>query len=189
LVISKKIYDEFILVANELFKKDFLNIGIGSISLKLKADKMLINKRNKHITEEDFILIVNILRENMQWEEASEDIKIHSEIYKTYSNTKTIANIFPKNVLSYVEQKNVNEFIPSDFMGKTYLNQIPIITIKNLQEWEENSEFIITKALKNNNIVIVKGFGVFIKSRDIREIIKLSTILENSAYILLNKGE
>ncbi|EDM24214.1 hypothetical protein FE773_06590 [Caminibacter mediatlanticus TB-2] len=186
MVISEKFYNEYLLVANELFKKDFLNIGIGSISLKLKADKMLINKKNRIISENDFTLLVNILRENMQWEEATDDIKIHSEIYKTYSNIKAIVNIFPKNVMSYAQKYNTTEFIPTDFMGKNTLGKIPIISIKNSQEWEETSEFIISKALKESNIVIIRGFGVFIKSRDIREILKLAIILENSAYILLN---
>ena len=44
-MVSKTLLDEYNLIAQELFKKNFLNIGIGSLSLKLKADQMLINKK------------------------------------------------------------------------------------------------------------------------------------------------
>jgi len=146
---------------------------------------MLINKRNKHYLEEDFIKNVHILHENMAWEEASDDVKIHAEIYKLHSNTKAIAHIFPINTMTFAE---IHHFFlnPLDFIGKQYLNKIPIIEMGNLKEWEENKEFIIAKNLNNTDIVIIKGYGVFIKTRDIREIIKLASIMENSAFILLN---
>jgi len=181
----KTILDEYFLIANELFRQNFLNIGLGSLSLKIKADQMLINKKNKHYLEEDFIKNVHILHENMAWEEASEDVKIHAEIYKLHSNTKAIAHIFPPNTMTFAEIHHL--FLnPLDFTGKKYLNKIPIIEIGNIKEWEENKEFIIAKNLTENNIVIIKGFGVFIKTRDIREIIKLAAVMENSAFILLN---
>ena len=184
-MINQTLLDEYNLIAQELFKKNFLNIGVGSLSLKLKADQMLINKKNKHYLEEDFIKKVHILRKNMAWEETSEDVKIHAEIYKLHSNTKAIAHIYPKNVMTFAQE---NHFFlnPIDFLGKKLIKKVPIIEIGNLQEWEENNEFIIAKNLKENDIVIIKGFGVFIKSRDLREIIKKAVILENSAYILLN---
>ena len=179
------ILDEYFLIAKELFNKNFLNIGLGSLSLKIKADQMLINKRNKHYLEEDFIKNVHILHENMAWEEASDDVKIHAEIYKLHSNTKAIAHIFPINTMTFAE---IHHFFlnPLDFIGKQYLNKIPTIEMGNLKEWEENKEFIIAKNLNNTDIVIIKGYGVFIKTRDIREIIKLASIMENSAFILLN---
>ncbi len=184
-MVTKNIIDEYYLTAKELFEKNFINVGVGSLSLKLKADQMLINKKNKHYIENDFIKKVNILIKNMAWEEASEDIKIHSEIYKLNSNTKAVAHIFPKNVMTFAQE---NHFFlnPIDFLGKKNLYKIPIIEIGNIQEWEENNEFIIAKKLMDNDIIIIKGFGVFIKSRDIREILKKSIILENSAFILLN---
>ncbi len=184
-MVTKTIIDEFHLVSNELFEKNFLNIGIGSISLKLKADQMIINKKNKHCKEEDFVKYLHILKEDMAWEEASEDVKIHSEIYKQHSNTKAIARIISKNVLTFA-QNHHNLLHPIDFTGKATLGKIPIIETGNLQKWEENKEFIIAKKLKENDIVIIKGFGIFIKTRDIREIIKKAVLLDNSAYFLLN---
>ncbi len=184
-MIIQSIIDEFNLVAKELFDKGFLSIGIGSISLKLKADQMIINKKNKHYLEEDFVKKLHILKEDMAWEEASEDVKIHSQIYKENSNIKAIANIISINVLTYAEIHH--SFLnPIDFIGKSVIGKVPIIEIGNIQEWEENKEFIISKKLKQSDIIIVKGLGIFIQTRDIRELIKKAVILDNSALILLN---
>jgi len=184
-LITKTIIDEYLLVSKILFEKNFLNVGIGSISLKLQTDKMIINKQNKHILEEDFFKTVHILKSDLSWKETSVDIKTHSKIYETNSSTKAIANIFPINTITF-SMKKEKIFKPIDFLGKKILSEIPIITIENSIQWEENKEFIISKKLKEYDIIIIKGYGVYIKTRDIKEILKKSIILENSAKILLN---
>jgi L-fuculose-phosphate aldolase len=70
-------------------------------------------------------------------------------------------------------------------LGKSILNKVPIIET-NQSEWQENKEFVIAKNLKDEDIVIIRGIGVFFRSRDIREILKKAIILENSASIILN---
>ena len=184
-MITKTIIDEYLLVTKILFEKNFLNMGLGSISLKLKADKMLINKKNRHILEDDFFKSVHILRKDMSWQETTPDVTIHSKIYELISSTKAIANIFPVNTMTFI-QTNHNYLNPIDFLGKTVLDKIPVIEITNEKNWTENRDFIIAKKLQIKDIVIVKGYGVFIKSRDIREIIQKAVILENSAKILIN---
>lgn len=184
-MITNTIIDEFVLVSKILFEKNFLNMNLGSISLKLDNDQMLINKKNKHIKEDDFYKIVHILKKDLSWNEASEDVKIHSKIYETNTNAKAIANIFPLNTIIF-SLKHHNFLKPIDFIGKEYLGEIKIINITNKNEWLENKEFIISKELKTQDILIVKGYGVFIKARDVREIVKKAVILENSASILIN---
>ena len=178
-MIVKNIIDEYLLVVKELFYKNFLNMGIGSISLKLTNDKMIINKKNKHYLEDDFYKIVHIIKEDMTWNEVSEDVKTHSKIYETISSTKAIANIFSVNAITF-SMENHSILKPIDTLGKTYLERVPIIEVT------KEKELTISKSLELNDIVIIKGYGVYIKSRDIREIIKKAIILENSAKILLN---
>jgi len=184
-LVTKTIIDEYLLVTKTLFEKNFLNMGLGSISLKLKADNMLINKKNKHILEDDFFKSVHILKKDMSWQETTSDVTIHSKIYEKISSTKAIANIFPINTITFAEEHH-NTLKPIDFLGKSILNKIPIIEITNEKNWLENKDLIIAKKLQENDIVIIKGYGVFIKSRDIREILTKAVILENSAKILIN---
>lgn len=184
-MITKTVTDEFLLVSKILFEKNFLNMGLGSVSLKLNNDKMLINKKDRHIVETDFYKITHILKKDLSWKEMTDDINIHSKIYKTVSKAKAIANIFPLNVITFsLEHHSLLK--PIDFVGKEFLKEIKIFNITNKTEWTENKEFIISKELKTQDILIVKGYGVFIKARDVREILKKAVILENSAKILLN---
>ena len=178
-MIVKNIVDEYLLVVKELFEKNFLNIGLGSISLKLTSDKMIINKKNKHYLEDDFYKIVHIIKEDMSWNEVSEDVKTHSKIYEIISSTKAIANIFAVNTITF-SMGNHSVLKPIDTLGKIFLERVPIIEVT------KEKELAISKSLELNDIVIIKGYGVYIKSRDIREIIKKAIILENSAKILLN---
>ena len=184
-MVTKTIIDEYLLVTQILFEKNFLNMGLGSISLKLKADNMLINKKNRHSLEDDFFKNVHILKKDMSWQEITADAKIHSKIYELISSTKAIANIFPINTMTFAEEHH-NILKPIDFLGKNVLNKVPIIEIRNEKNWAENQDFIIAKKLLHEDIVIIKGYGVFIKSRDIREILTKAVILENSAKILIN---
>jgi len=184
-LVTKTIVDEYLLVTKILFEKNFLNMGLGSISLKLKADNMLINKKNRHILEDDFFKSVHILKKDMSWQETTPDVTIHSKIYEMISSTKAIANIFPINTITFAQEHH-NILKPIDFLGKTTLGKISIIEITNEKNWAENQDFIIAKKLLQEDVVIIKGYGVFIKSRDIREILKKAVILENSAKILIN---
>ncbi len=183
-MVTKTIIDEFLLVAKILFEKSFLDVGIGSISLKLQTDQMLINKQNKHILEDDFFKKVHILKRDLSWKETSEDIKTHSKIYENISSTKAIANIFPIHTITF-SMEHHNFLKPLDKIGKKLIPKVPIIEITNKIEWEENKEHIISQKLKETDILIIKGYGVYIKARDIREILKKAIILENSAKILL----
>lgn len=184
----KTILEEYLLISSQLFEKNFLNIGLGSVSLKLETNKMIINKKNRHPKESDFALKVNILDKSLGWEEASEEIVIHSKIFEKYSNTKAIAVIFPKNAMTFASKRH-STLNPIDYRGKSVLESVPILDIPKKEEWEENKEFIISQHLKNKDVLIVNGFGVIIKSREIRDLIKKAVIIENSSYIILNSNK
>ena len=183
-MVVSTILDEYKLTAKILYEKNMLNFGIGSMSLKLENDKMIINNHNKSIYENDFCKIVHINKKDLSWKETSADVEIHARIYKEISYAKTVLNVFPLNIITYSLEHTY--FKPIDYQGQQILEKVKIIEIDDVQKWEENKDFIISKNLKDKNIVIIRGFGVYIISRDIKEAIKKAIILENSATILLN---
>lgn len=186
-MVTKTIIDEFLLITKILFEKNFLNLGLGSISLKLDQEKIIINKKNRHIYEDDFLKTIYIRKKDLSWREVSDDVKIHTKIYETISSTKTILSIFPINTITFSLEHH--RFLnPIDEIGKQLLGKIPIIEPTE-KSWYENREFIISNNMKNNEIIIIKGYGVFIRSRDTREILKKAIILENSATILLKSKQ
>jgi len=185
-LVTKTIIDEFLLITKILFEKNFLNLGLGSISLKLDQEKIIINKKNRHIYEDDFLKTIYIRKQDLSWREVSNDVKIHTKIYESISSTKTVLSIFPINTITFsLEHHRVLN--PIDEIGKQHLGKIPIIEPND--SWYENREFIISNKMKQNEIIIIKGYGVFIRSRDVREILKKSIILENSATILLKSKQ
>ena len=183
-MVVSTILDEYKLCAKILFNKRFLNIGIGSISVKLENDKMIINNKNRHYEEDNFCKIVHILQKDLSWKETSEDTEIHSKIYKELSFAKAVINIFPINLMAYSLIHRT--FKPIDYLGKQIIDKVHIIEINDYNKWDEVKSFTITKYLKLKNVVIIRGYGVYIVSRDIREAVKKAFILENSASILLN---
>ena len=183
-MVISTILDEYKLTAKILYEKNMLNLGIGSMSLKLENDKMIINNHNKTIYEDDFCKIVHINKKDLSWKETSADVEIHARVYKEISYAKAVLNVFPLNIITYSLEHSY--FKPIDYQGQQILEKVKIIEIDEVQKWEENKDFIISKNLKDKNIVIIRGFGVYIISRDIKEAIKKAIILENSATILLN---
>ena len=183
-MVVSTILDEYKLTAKILYEKNMLNLGIGSISLKLEHDKMIINNHNKSIYENNFCKIVHINKKDLSWKETSADVEIHARIYKEILYAKAVLNVFPLNIITYSLEHTY--FKPIDYQGQQILDKVKIIEIDDVQKWEENKDFVISKNLKDKNIVIIRGFGVYIIARDIKEAIKKAMILENSAMILLN---
>ena len=183
-MVISTILDEYKLCAKVLFDKNFLNIGIGSISTKLENDKMIINNKNRHYEEDNFCKIVHIIQKDLSWKETSYDTEIHAKIYKELSFAKAIINVFPVNLMTY--SLIHRSFQPIDYSGKQIIEKVHIIEVNDYNQWDEVKAFTITKHLREKNVVIIRGYGVYIVSRDIREAIKKAFILENSASILLN---
>jgi L-fuculose-phosphate aldolase len=170
---------EFILTARVLQKKDMLNIGYGSISLKIGNDTMIINKKDSCILEDNFYISLNISNKTLAYKEANEDAPLHAKIYKKISFAKTILNLYIPEIIAYSTMHN--KFHPIDEYGKKYFKHIEILEEKDN---EKNLKKLVEK-LEKNEISIIKSQSVIIISRDIKEALKKAFILKNSAKILL----
>ena len=171
--------NDFILSAKILQVNNMLNIGFGSISIKTSYDKMIINKKNTCILEENFYISVNINNKTLIYKEATEDVFLHAKIYKNISFTKAILNISIPDVIAYsIFHKKLQ---PIDENGKKYLNSIEIIEDYN----NEKNLKALLNTLEQNEIAIIKSKSVLIISRDIKEALKKAFLINNSAKILL----
>ena len=178
------IKDELIQLSLSMFRKNFLGIFHGSISAKIDENKFIINTKDAIFDElnHDSFITLNYF-EDYRYKSASIDSKIHKNIYEEISDAKYISFTFPHNIIAC--SLLFETFSPIDFFGKQYYPKLKIYDPKNFDTWYSRAPEEIAQNLKLNNIMIIKGYGVYTYDRDIKHLVKKIAILENSAKILL----
>jgi L-fuculose-phosphate aldolase len=185
-MISKDLENEYKIVSNALFQKDFLHIYHGSLSVRTNDDKFLINKRASIFSEENSTIEVHFA-EDISWKEASIDADIHSKVYQSIADVKCITQVFPLNLVTY--SLYYKKFKPIDYIGELNIGELDIIHSVDYKHWKDQADSIIAHEFLSSDIVIIKGIGAFIYDRDLRNLARKASILENSAKILLkSKG-
>ncbi len=172
-------------VALSMFRKNFFGIFHGSISAKIKQDQFIINKKHAifdNLEDNDFIKLYS--KKDYRWKEASIDADIHQNIYKNINEAKFITYAMPPFLTSY--SINHETIKPIDYFGQKEIKEIKIFNPRQFDDWYERAEFEIYNYLKNNktNIVIIKGYGIYMFDRDLQQIAKTIAIIENSCKIL-----
>jgi len=179
------IKQDLIELSLSMFRKNFFGIFHGSISAKLEGEKFIINTKDAIFDEmkyEDFITIY--FKEDYRYKTASIDSYIHRSIYKDISDAKYICYSMPPNIISYSLKNEI--FIPQDYFGSLKYQKLHIYDPKEFKNWYDRAPVEISTYLKNtSDIMIIKGYGIYTYSRDIKELVKKVAIIENSAKILL----
>jgi L-fuculose-phosphate aldolase len=179
---KETIKKDYELILDTLFQKGLFHTYQTSFSVRTENDRFIINKRDIIFTEKDIFTEVHY-KEDLSWKEASHDIHIHSHIYQRISTAKCIAHIFPINLVTYSLYHH--KFKPLDFYGKKVIGAKEIYEIENINNINEEIEKIIYPKMFNENVFIIQGYGAYLFDRDLKELAKKASILENSATILL----
>ena len=178
--------NELIDLSLSMFRKNFFGIFHGSISAKLEGEKFIINSKDAIFDElkhDDFIPIH--FKEDYRYKTASIDSYIHRKIYQEISDAKYICYTMPPNITSYSLKHDV--FKPLDYFGSQKYEELDIYDPKSFHDWYKRAPAEIASYLKNNHdIMIIKGYGTYTYSRDMKELVKKTAIIENSAKIVLN---
>jgi L-fuculose-phosphate aldolase len=175
----KKDYEK---ILKTLIQKEMFHIYQTSFSIRTENDKFLINKNDALFLEEEIFTEIHY-KKDLSWQEASADANIHSFIYQKISTAKCIAHIFPINLVTYSLYHR--QFKALDFYGENVIGKKKIFEINDNNHFIEEVENIVQKNILNDEIVIIKGYGAYIYDRDLKELAKKASILENSAKILL----
>ena len=185
-MIDEKIVKLLSNISLALFRKNFFGIYHGSISTKTDHNHFVINTKE---TIFDEIKVSNLCELEMNtidysWKLASMEANIHNVIYSQIHEAKYIACGMPPYTTAYSLEHD--EIIFKDFFGKTIFEQLPIHDPGDYETWYERNQIELPTLLKmsKNNIVIVKGIGVYVYDRDINELVKKLAILENSCRLL-----
>jgi L-fuculose-phosphate aldolase len=179
---TETIKKEYEVILDTLFQKGLFHTYQTSFSVRTENDRFIINKKDAVFTEKDIFTEVHYMKD-LSWNEASRDINIHSYIYQKVSTAKCIAHIFPVNLVTYSLYHH--QFKPLDYYGMSVIDKKEIYEIEDIDNFEEQIENIIYPRVLKENIFIIKGYGAYIYDRDLKELAKKASILENSANILL----
>lgn len=175
-----------------MFSKDYLGIFGGSMSCRMGLNRFIINVRNASfgkLSDDDLLLLYHTM--DYRWKEASLDAFIHSEIYKNFHEARFVLFAVPAFTIAYSLKNDI--FAPVDYIGCTAFNalgaplEVPIHNPSEYGSWLERSNIEIVRFFKERktNFIIVRGCGVCVYARSIKEAINLVAIIEHSARILM----
>ena len=182
---DKFIVDQIKTISLSMFRKNFLGVFHGSISAKIDNSKMIINKADTIFDEvEEDTLTQVYFKKDYRWNDASVDIDIHKAIYDGIHEAKYIAYVFPTYTMAY--SLSHDKVVPKDYFGATKLGEIEVYDPKNYDDWYDRADTGISRYMKKNKkeIMLIKGYGVYVYDRDINKLAQKIAILEESCTIL-----
>jgi len=185
--LDKHLIDEIKHISLSLFNKNFFGVYHGSISARVSKNAFLINKKSIILDEvaKESLIRLDCLKKDYRWNSASSDAEIHEHIYRVISSAKYISYTMPPYATAYsLKHSKVS---PQDYFGKKILGDIFVYDPKNLNDWLDRAPYEIPKFFQESNhqMILIKGFGLIAYDRDITEMAKKISILENSCRLLV----
>jgi len=173
-------------LALSMFRKDFFGIYHGSISAKTESNRFIINTKEAIFDAiDDNSLIELKFNQDYRWKMASIDSSIHYSIYSQISDAKFICFSMPPFTTAYSLEHD--KIVPKDYFGYTEIGSLPIVDPKQFDNWYDRAQSEIAYYLMSNktDIMVIKGYGVYIFNRDLNEMAKKLAVLEKSCRLLM----
>jgi len=183
---DKHLFDELQHVSLSLFNKNFFTVFHGSISARLDQYTFIINTKESILDEVSHSSFVKLdcQKRDYRWSMATKDAHIHELIYEAIPNAKYVSYTMPPYATAFSLKHG--KVSPKDYYGKTILGDIIIYDPKDISNWIERAPYEISNFFKQHksHLLLIKGFGVICYDRDIVEMAKKVSILENSCKLL-----
>ncbi len=191
MMIDKNTVQHLADISLALFRKNFFGIYHGAISKKIDHGSFIINKKDAIFDEIDEAALTQLKMNihDYSWDQASMEAVIHSAIYTQIHEAKFIAFGMPPYITAYTLEHD--KIICEDYFGKTIFEEILVHDPGSFDDWYDRNHVEIPKLLKSskNNLIIIKGVGVYVYDRDMNDLVKKVAILENSARLLALKQQ
>jgi L-fuculose-phosphate aldolase len=183
---DKHLLEEIKHVSYSMFTKNFFGVYHGSISARVGASGFMINKKDTildDITPQSLVKL-DCHQRDYRWSEASQDVYIHERIYETIANAKYISFTMPPYAVAY-SLKHGTVF-PQDYHGKKQLGKVIVYNPQSFDDWLQRAPYEIPQFFQkhDSHLLLIKGFGLISYDRDLTEMAKKVSILENSCRLL-----
>ena len=183
---GKHLIEDIKHVSLSMFSKNFFGVYHGSISARVSTQSFIINKDDTILDEvtEDSLIRLDCHKKDYRWSSASSDAEIHEKLYQTITSAKYISYTMPPYATA--ASLRHGKIMPRDYFGKVILGEVLVYDPKNFDDWHERAPHEISQFFKNNDahLLLIKGFGLISYDRDIIEMAKKVSILENSCRLL-----
>jgi len=183
---DKHLIDDIKHISLSLFNKNFFGVYHGSISARLSDKTFIINSKETILDEvkEDSLIKLDCDKKDYRWNEASPDAFMHENIYENIPNAKYICFTMPPYATAYSLRHG--KVSPQDYHGKKVLGEIIIYDPQNIDDWLDRAPHEIPDFFQKHDthLLLIKGFGLISYDRDITEMAKKVSILENSCRLL-----
>jgi L-fuculose-phosphate aldolase len=170
-----------------LRERGYNSASSGNLSVR-RGSKMYITRRGAMKGDLQFSDIVETSLESIDTGIvlSSTETYVHRNILLETPALATI-HCHPPNTVTlsiyYTEILKQDFIIPIDVEGHYLLKKIPIVTLENPTGSKE-MEVEIPKALKDYNIMVLRGHGVFSRGTNLEEAYNWVTVLEESSTII-----
>ena len=189
-MIDKKIVNHLAKISLALFRKNFFGIYHGSISKKIDHNRFIVNKKDAIFDEieESTLCQLSMNIHDYSWDLASVDAVIHSAIYTQIHEAKYISCGMPPYTTAYALEHDTIEC--EDYFGKMTFGKLKVYDPGDFETWYDRNFVEVPKLLKAspNNLIVIKGVGVYVYDRDMNNLVKKVAILESSCRILALKS-
>lgn len=185
-MMDKHLIEEIQHVSLSLFHKNFFSLYHGSISARVSTSSFIINSKDTILDEitEDSLVKLDCQKRDYRWNLANSDVHIHEHIYESIPNAKYISYTMPPYATAFSLKHG--KVLPADFYGKTVLGEVIVYDPKNIDDWLDRAPFEVSRFFQKHDthLLLIKGFGLISYDRDIIEMAKKISILENSCRLL-----
>lgn len=183
---DKHLIDDIKHVSLSMFNKNFFGVYHGSISARVSESGFIINSKDTILDEitEASLLKLDCKKRDYRWIEATPDAPIHEHIYETIPNAKYVCFTMPPYATAYSLKHG--KVSPQDYHGQKILGKVIIYDPKSFEDWRERAPYEIPRFFQKHetHLMLIKGFGLISYDRDISEMAKKVSILENSCRLL-----
>ena len=190
-MIDKNIVQHLADISLALFRKNFFGIYHGAISKKVDHSSFIINKKDAIFDELDSRSLTQLKMNihDYSWDQASMESVIHSAIYTQIHEAKFIAFGMPPYATAYTFEHE--KIVCEDYFGKTIFGEIEVHDPGDFDDWYDRNHVEIPRLLKEskNNLIVIRGVGVYVYDRDMNDLVKKVAILENSSRLLALKEQ
>jgi len=184
--LDKHLIEDIQHISLSLFNKNFFSVYHGSISARISNSEFIINSKDTILDEvtEESLVKLDCQKRDYRWSMANDDVHIHENIYETIPNAKYISYTMPPYATAYSLKHG--KVLPQDYFGKKILGEVIVYDPKNFDDWLERAPFEIPQFFQKHDthLLLIKGFGLISYDRDITEMAKKISILENSCRLL-----